>query len=128
MPNPLCAELLGSSPSSKKVLAAWHRLIEKGGSEFSILLDMGREDLERMEALSLSSETIAEAIMKTRAGEVSVQADYDGEYGKTIVVLFMRCHRYITILNLMICSMLLMLLIQLMTSIFQIKNISPMMF
>ena len=78
----ICAELLGSGPSSKKVMAAWHRLIEKGGSEFSILLDMCREDLERLEAPGLSGDTIAEAIMKTRAGEVSVQAGYDGEYGK----------------------------------------------
>jgi uncharacterized protein (TIGR00375 family) len=78
----LCAELLGSGPSSKKVLVVYHHLIEKGGSEFSILMDMGRGDLERLEAPGLSGETIAWAIMKMRAGEVSVQAGYDGEYGK----------------------------------------------
>jgi uncharacterized protein (TIGR00375 family) len=83
----LCAELLGSSPSSKKVLAAYRRLIKKGGSEFSILMDMSSKDLGQLEAPGLSGETIAEAIMKTRAGEVSVQAGYDGEYGKIGLVI-----------------------------------------
>jgi uncharacterized protein (TIGR00375 family) len=78
----ICAELLGSGPSSKKVLAAYYSLIEKGGSEFSILMDMDRGDLERLEAPGLSGETITGAIIKMRAGEVSLQAGYDGEYGK----------------------------------------------
>ena len=78
----LCAELLGAGPSSKKVLAVYHCMIEKGGNEFSILMDMGRGDLERLGAPGLSGETIAWAIMKMRAGEVSVQAGYDGEYGR----------------------------------------------
>jgi uncharacterized protein (TIGR00375 family) len=78
----LCAELLGLGPASKKVLAAYHYLIEKGGSEFSILMDMNRLDLERLEAPRLSGEILAEAIMKMRAGEVSVKPGYDGEYGR----------------------------------------------
>ncbi|MDR1803601.1 MAG: endonuclease Q family protein [Treponema sp.] len=78
----LCAELLGLGPASKKVLAAYHHLIENGGSEFSILMDMNRPDLERLEAPGLSGEILAEAIMKMRAGEVSVKPGYDGEYGR----------------------------------------------
>jgi PHP family Zn ribbon phosphoesterase len=78
----LCAELLGLGPSSKKVLAAYHHLIENGGSEFSILMDMSRPDLERLEAPGLSGEILSEAIMKMRAGEVSVKPGYDGEYGR----------------------------------------------
>jgi len=78
----LCAELLGLGPASKKVLAAYNHLIEKGGSEFSILMDMSRGDLERLEAPGLSGGILAEAIMKTRAGEVSVKPGYDGEYGR----------------------------------------------
>jgi len=78
----LCAELLGLGPASKKVLAAYHHLIEKGGSEFSILMDINRLDLERLEAPELSGEILAEAIMKMRAGEVSVKPGYDGEYGR----------------------------------------------
>jgi uncharacterized protein (TIGR00375 family) len=78
----LCAELLGSGPSSKKVQAAYHGLIEKGGSEFSILMDMGKTDLERLNVPGLSGEIIAKAIMKMRSGEVSVKAGYDGEYGR----------------------------------------------
>jgi uncharacterized protein (TIGR00375 family) len=78
----LCAELLGLGPASKKVQAAYRALIEKGGSEFSILMDMSRQDLERLEIPGLSGGVIAEAIMKTRAGEVAVEAGYDGEYGR----------------------------------------------
>ena len=78
----LCAELIGSGLSSKKTQAVYRGLIEKGGSEFSILMDMSREDLERLEAPGLSGGIIAEAVMKMRSGEVSVTAGYDGEYGR----------------------------------------------
>ena len=78
----LCAELLGLGTASKKALAAYRRLIEKGGSEFSILMDLGRGDLERLEVPGLSGECIAEAVMKMRAGEVLVKPGYDGEYGR----------------------------------------------
>jgi len=77
----LCAELLGTGPSSKKTETAYFRLIEKGGSELSILMDRRREDLEKLTVPELSGEILAEAIMKMRSGEVSVSPGYDGEYG-----------------------------------------------
>ena len=78
----LCAELLGAGMASKKALAAYRGMIEKGGSEFSILMDKGMGDLERLEVPGLPGERIARAIMKMRAGEVSVKTGYDGEYGR----------------------------------------------
>jgi uncharacterized protein (TIGR00375 family) len=78
----ICAELLGTGPASKKVQAAYRGLIEKGGNEFSILMDMSREDLEWLDAPGLSGEIIAGAIMKMRTGEVTIKAGYDGEYGR----------------------------------------------
>jgi len=81
----LCAMLLGVGPVSKKVHAAWRVLIEKGGNEFSILMNMNRGELERLEAPGLSGEIIAKAVTQMRAGEVTVSAGYDGEYGRVHV-------------------------------------------
>ena len=77
----LTAELLGTGAASKKTETAYYRLIEKGGSEFSILLNMDRSGLEQLKIPGLSGEMLARAIMKMRAGEVFVSPGYDGEYG-----------------------------------------------
>ena len=78
----IVGELLGTGPASKKNLAAYYRLIEKGGSEFSILLDMSKEELEKLKIPELPGELLAQAIVKMRSGEVSVSPGYDGEYGR----------------------------------------------
>ena len=77
----IAAELLGTGAASKKAEAAYYRLIEKGGNEFSILMDMRADDLEKLSVPGLSGELLAEAVTKMRAGEVSVSPGYDGEYG-----------------------------------------------
>jgi len=81
----LCAELLGTGTASKKTERVYYRLIEKGGSEFSILMDLGLKDLEKLGVQELSGEIIAAAVLKMRAGEVSVSPGYDGEYGSVRV-------------------------------------------
>jgi len=77
----ICAELLGTGTASKKAANAYYRLIEKCGSEFSILMDMSRSELENTGTPELPGTVLAEAIMKMRAGEVSLSPGYDGEYG-----------------------------------------------
>ena len=81
----IIAELLGTGTSSKKTEIAYSRLIEKGGSEFSILMDKSRRDLERLSIPELSGEILAEGILKMRGGDVFVEPGYDGEYGKVRV-------------------------------------------
>jgi uncharacterized protein (TIGR00375 family) len=78
----IAAEILGADMASKKAEAAYFRLIEKGGSELPILMDKSLKDLEKLDVPGLPGEVLAGAIMKMRAGEVSVEPGYDGEYGK----------------------------------------------
>ncbi|MCL2472462.1 MAG: UvrD-helicase domain-containing protein, partial [Treponema sp.] len=78
----LIAELLCTGETSKRVEHVYFRLIEKGGPELSILIEAGRENLEKLDIPELSGAVLAEAILKMRSGDVSVSAGYDGEYGK----------------------------------------------
>lgn len=61
---------------SKRVIEQQDALIAKFGDEFNILLNAEREDL-----LKATSEKIADAIIKTRNGEVKYIPGYDGVYG-----------------------------------------------
>jgi superfamily I DNA/RNA helicase len=77
----IIAEILGASAESKKTALAYHCLIERAGSEFSILMDRDLKELERFSVPGLSGELLAGALGRMRNGEVSVSAGYDGEYG-----------------------------------------------
>jgi uncharacterized protein (TIGR00375 family) len=77
----ILGELLGCSGASKKVDAAYHGLINKGGTELSILADLSGKDLESLKVSGLSGELLAEAIGRMRSGRVSISPGYDGEYG-----------------------------------------------
>jgi len=74
----IIADALGlAGVSSKKVVEEYNNLIDKIGSEFRILLEAPRSDLE---ASTLPE--IAEGIMRVREGKVKIEPGYDGEYGK----------------------------------------------
>ena len=77
----IAAEFLGTGTASKKAENAYSRLIEKGGSEFSILMDMSREELEKLDIPEIPGEVFSQGIMNMRAGKVAVSPGYDGEYG-----------------------------------------------
>ena len=64
---------------SKKVIEEQNRLIDRFGNELNVLLDFTREEL-----MKVTSEKIADAIIKVREGGVRFDAGYDGVYGKPL--------------------------------------------
>ncbi len=73
----IIAEALGFRMGAKAVEAEYERLIERGGSEFQILLDSSPEELA-----SFVSSRILEGIVRMRQGKVSIVPGHDGVYGK----------------------------------------------
>jgi uncharacterized protein (TIGR00375 family) len=68
------------SPSTRAVWEAYNLLIDKFGDEYAVLIDASKDALsEVVEA------QIADAILRVRAGSVSVVPGYDGVYGKLIL-------------------------------------------
>lgn len=73
----IVAQALGVGPQSKKVSAAYYDLLAKLGPELSILWLLPLDEIGRK-----ASPIIEEAIKRVRQGKLSIQAGYDGEYGK----------------------------------------------
>ena len=72
----IIAELYNMGVKSKRVQELYHKLLQEGGSELSILMTRTTAELER-----LAGPPFAEAIRRMRAGEVIAQPGFDGEYG-----------------------------------------------
>ncbi len=68
---------LGFGVGTKAVEAEYERLIERGGSEFRILLDASPDELA-----SFVSPNILNGIVRMRQGKVSIIPGHDGVYGK----------------------------------------------
>lgn len=87
----IIAETLGVGTASKKVSAMYEQMIALASSspsgrgqgegeftgEFAILLELSRDSLTR-----LSSEQLAESIIRVREGRVQLAGGYDGVFGK----------------------------------------------
>ena len=71
------AGVLGVRVGTKTVEAEYERLIEKGGSEFRILLDATPDELA-----SFVPPNILDGIVRMRQGKVSIIPGHDGVYGK----------------------------------------------
>ncbi|OGP66343.1 MAG: DNA helicase UvrD [Deltaproteobacteria bacterium RBG_13_53_10] len=71
------AEAIGFRVGAKAVEAEYDRLLERGGSEFRIMLDMTPEELA-----SFVPGKILEGIIRMRQGKVSIIPGHDGVYGK----------------------------------------------
>ncbi len=71
------AESIGVSTASKEVLKQYNNLITNIGSEFKILLEADKKELEKA-----SLPNIAEGIIKARQGKIYIEPGYDGVYGK----------------------------------------------
>ncbi len=73
----IIAEGLGVRVGTKAVEAEYDRLIERGGSEFHILLNATPDELS-----SFVPPRILEGIVRMRQGKVSIIPGHDGVYGK----------------------------------------------
>ena len=73
----ILSEIHGSGRTSKPVVADYAALVRKMGSEIAILLEYPVDEVKRA-----GGELVAEAVHRMRAGEVHIEAGYDGEYGK----------------------------------------------
>jgi uncharacterized protein (TIGR00375 family) len=73
----IIAEALGVRVGTKAVDSEYERLIERGGSEFRILLDSPPDEL-----VSFVPPPILEGIIRMRQGKVSIIPGHDGVYGK----------------------------------------------
>lgn len=77
----ILSEVMQVGPNSKSVCSAYENLIEKLGSELSILQDVPIDDISKA-----FSPILAEGISRLREGKVIKKAGYDGEYG--VIKLF----------------------------------------
>jgi uncharacterized protein (TIGR00375 family) len=73
----IIAESLGVNTGTKQVMTEYKNLIEKFASEFNILLDTKREELE-----SAAPSEIVEGIIRVRKGKVHITPGFDGVFGK----------------------------------------------
>ena len=73
----IIAEAIGFSINSEKVKKHYDNLIEKLESEFNILLNSTKKEIEEA---SLSK--IADGVIRSREGKISIIPGYDGVYGK----------------------------------------------
>lgn len=73
----IIAEALGVRVGTKAVDLEYERLVEKGGSEFRILLEATPEELS-----SFVPPSILDGIIRVRQGKVKIVPGHDGVYGK----------------------------------------------
>ncbi|MBU1130590.1 endonuclease Q family protein [Patescibacteria group bacterium] len=73
----IIADSLNVGKQSKKVQGEYFNLINKGKSEFNILLNLSGGDLN-----NITSGKISEGIMRVREGRVKLTPGFDGQYGK----------------------------------------------
>ncbi len=68
---------LKTKPASKKVWIIYNKLIENFENEFKILLEIKKQDLEKIKL----DEELIKLILKNREGKIKVIPGYDGVYG-----------------------------------------------
>ncbi len=77
----IIATVLGVSyPSVQKVWDIYNSLIQKFGTEYTVVIDTSQEEMSK-----IVNPKIAEAIMRVREGKVKVIPGYDGVYGQLLI-------------------------------------------
>lgn len=76
----IIGEYLDMSSSSKRVMSLYHEIIQRGGSEFAVLIDRQVDELKKIMPADL-----AEGIVRMREGKVGLTPGYDGKYGTVSV-------------------------------------------
>lgn len=72
----IIADMFKVGKSSKKVQEFYEKMISALGSEFSILIDLPLESIEKA-----GGPLLKEAIKRVREGQITVKGGYDGQYG-----------------------------------------------
>lgn len=73
----ILGEALGVGVGTAKVTKEYEKLVREFGSEFEVLLEVDREEIERA-----STPRVAEAVARVRSGNVEVVPGYDGVFGE----------------------------------------------
>jgi uncharacterized protein (TIGR00375 family) len=73
----IIAEALGQGTGTKGVTQEYMRMIEQGGSEMAILIDLPPEELQK-----IAQPKVYEGIMLVRQGKLKIVPGYDGVYGQ----------------------------------------------
>lgn len=73
-------EIVGTGSASRRVRAAYDRLVPRLGDELQLLVDVDIEEVR-----SVAGDVLALALSRMRAGEVSREPGYDGKFGRVRV-------------------------------------------
>jgi PHP family Zn ribbon phosphoesterase len=72
--------LNAGSPSTQAVWKIYNALVAKFGDEYTVLIGAPKEALSEV-----AGAQVADAILRVRAGSVTVIPGYDGVYGKLVL-------------------------------------------
>lgn len=76
----IIGEYVQTAATSKKVERAYVDIVRSGGTEFSVLLDLHHDELQKIMPTEL-----ADGIIRMREGHVQLTQGYDGKYGTVSV-------------------------------------------